>query len=156
MEKIASFCVDHDRLQKWMYISRIDRDIVTYDIRMVVPNSGKYLENAAIHSFEHLFATYVRNSPYTDSIVYVGPMGCRTGFYFLTRGMTHLQALHLFLETLDFIAAFEGPIPGAQLSRECGNYLEHDLAGAKAIAADMQQVLRGWSEPMMDYEYHLK
>ena len=79
MEKIASFCVDHDRLQKGMYISRIDRDIVTYDIRMVVPNSGKYLENAAIHSFERLFATYVRNSPYTDSIVYVGPMGCRTG-----------------------------------------------------------------------------
>lgn len=156
MEKIASFCVDHDTLKKGMYISRIDRDIVTYDIRMVVPNCGTYLENAAIHTFEHLFATYVRNSAYTDQIVYVGPMGCRTGFYFLTRDLPHQAALDLFRETLEFIIGFEGEIPGASQSRECGNYLEHDLAGAKAIAADMREVLKGWTVPMMDYEYHQK
>ena len=74
MERIASFSVNHDVLQKGMYTSRIDGDIVTYDIRMVVPNVGPYLENAAIHTFEHLFATYVRNSPFSDAIIYVGPM----------------------------------------------------------------------------------
>ena len=156
MEKIASFCVDHDTLKKGMYISRVDRDIITYDIRMVIPNCGTYLENAPIHTFEHLFATYVRNSPYTDQIVYVGPMGCRTGFYFLTRELDHQIALDLFRETLGFIASFEGEIPGASESKECGNYLDHDLAGAKAIAEDMIPVLKDWTVPMMEYEYHQK
>ena len=83
MKQIASFTVNHDVLKKGFYISRIDGDIATYDIRMAIPNSGAYLTNPAIHTFEHLFATYVRNSALTDSIVYVGPMGCRTGFYSL-------------------------------------------------------------------------
>ena len=156
MEKIASFCVDHDTLKKGMYISRIDRDIITYDIRMVIPNCGTYLQNAPIHTFEHLFATYVRNSAYTDQIVYVGPMGCRTGFYFLTRELDHQVALDLFRETLEFIAAFEGEIPGASESKECGNYLDHDLAGAVAMAKDMIPVLKDWTVPMMEYEYHQK
>lgn len=85
MKKITSFCIDHDILGKGMYISRIDGDIITYDLRMVVPNGGVYLENAGLHTFEHLFATYVRNSKYSEDIIYAGPMGCRTGFYFLTR-----------------------------------------------------------------------
>ena len=129
MKQIASFTVNHDVLKKGFYISRIDGDIATYDIRMAIPNSGAYLTNPAIHTFEHLFATYVRNSALTDSIVYVGPMGCRTGFYFLTRGITHQQALDLFRDTLEFISTFDAPIPGAQSSRECGNWLEHDLPG---------------------------
>jgi len=155
MEKIASFCVDHDKLQKGMYISRVDRDIITYDIRMVVPNCGTYLDNPSIHTFEHLFATYVRNSKYTDQIVYVGPMGCRTGFYFLTRDLPHQDALDLFRETLDFILGFEGIVPGTESSKECGNYLDHDLAGAKKIAADMKTVLKDWSVEMMDYNAHM-
>lgn len=85
MEKITSFCVNHDILPKGMYISRVDGDIITYDLRMVVPNGGIYLENDGLHTFEHLFATYVRNSAYADEIIYAGPMGCRTGFYFLVR-----------------------------------------------------------------------
>lgn len=146
MERIASFSVNHDVLQKGMYTSRIDGDIVTYDIRMVVPNVGPYLENAAIHTFEHLFATYVRNSPFSDAIIYVGPMGCRTGFYFITRdSMSEQQALDLFRETLVFIRDFEGPIPGATQSAECGNYREHSLPGAKAIALDMIPVLQNWT-----------
>lgn len=84
MEKITSFCVNHDILPKGMYISRVDGDIITYDLRMVVPNGGIYLENDGLHTFEHLFATYVRNSAYADEIIYAGPMGCRTGFYFLS------------------------------------------------------------------------
>ena len=85
MKTIASFQINHDTLQKGLYVSRIDGDCVTYGLRMVVPNCGTYLENAGIHTVEHLFATYVRNSRYSDSIVYFGPMGCRTGFYFIVR-----------------------------------------------------------------------
>ena len=75
MKKIASFCVDHTKLKKGIYVSRVDGDVVTYDLRMCTPNAGSYLENAAQHTFEHLFATYARNSKYTDSVVYVGQIG---------------------------------------------------------------------------------
>ncbi|HBB71587.1 MAG TPA: S-ribosylhomocysteine lyase, partial [Ruminococcus sp.] len=85
MKTIASFTVDHDKLEKGMYISRIDGDAVTYDIRMKKPNGGDYLSNGALHTFEHLFATYARNSSFSDSVIYVGPMGCRTGFYLILR-----------------------------------------------------------------------
>ena len=87
MERIKSFQIDHTKLQKGLYVSRIDGDTVTYDLRMCTPNQGVYLENAALHTLEHLFATYVRviNKTFSDQIIYVGPMGCRTGFYFITR-----------------------------------------------------------------------
>ena len=135
MKTIASFTVDHDKLEKGMYVSRVDGDVITYDIRMVKPNGGVYLPNPAMHTFEHLFATYARNSAFSDQIIYVGPMGCRTGFYFLTRdAMSGEQAIALVRECFAFIAAFEGKIPGSE-RKECGNYLEHDLPGAKAVAA---------------------
>ena len=153
MKPIASFTVDHDKLEKGMYVSRVDGDVITYDIRMVKPNGGVYLPNPAMHTFEHLFATYVRNSAFSDQIIYVGPMGCRTGFYFLTRdAMSGEQAIALVRECFAFIAAFEGKIPGSE-RKECGNYLEHDLPGAKAVAADMCQVLEHWTEPMLQYDY---
>ncbi len=153
MKTIASFTVDHDKLEKGMYVSRVDGDVITYDIRMVKPNGGVYLPNPAMHTFEHLFATYVRNSAFSDQIIYVGPMGCRTGFYFLTRdAMSGEQAIALVRECFAFIAAFEGKIPGSE-RKECGNYLEHDLSGAKAVAADMCQVLEHWTEPMLQYDY---
>ena len=126
MKQIASFTVNHDVLKKGFYISRIDGDIATYDIRMAIPNSGAYLTNPTIHTFEHLFATYVRNSALTDSIVYVGPMGCRTGFYFLTRGITHQQALDLFRDTLEFISTFDAHTGSAVLARV------RQLAGARS------------------------
>ena len=93
MERIASFCVDHTRLERGMYISRVDGDVVTYDIRMKKPNQGDYLANGALHTIEHLFATYARNSVYGPGVIYVGPMGCRTGFYLLTRGLSHADAI---------------------------------------------------------------
>ena len=77
MKRIESFCVNHDKLTPGMYLSRIDGDAVTYDVRMVTPNAGVYLENDGIHTFEHLFATYVRNTADSDNILYVGPMGCQ-------------------------------------------------------------------------------
>lgn len=153
MKTIESFTVDHDKLEKGMYISRVDGDVITYDIRMVKPNGGVYLPNPAMHTFEHLFATYVRNSAYSDQIIYVGPMGCRTGFYFLTRdAMSGEQAIDLVRECFAFIADFEGKIPGSE-RKECGNYLEHDLPGAKATAADMCKVLEHWTVPMLQYDY---
>ena len=153
MKTIASFTVDHDKLEKGMYVSRVDGDVITYDIRMVKPNGGVYLPSPAMHTFEHLFATYVRNSAYSDQIIYVGPMGCRTGFYFLTRdAMSGEQAIALVRECFAFIADFEGKIPGSE-RKECGNYLEHDLPGAKATAADMCKVLEHWTVPMLQYDY---
>ena len=152
MKTIASFQVDHDKLDKGMYVSRVDGDVITYDIRMVKPNGGVYVPNPALHTFEHLFATYVRNSEYTDDIVYVGPMGCRTGFYFLTRdSLKKADAIRLVQECFAYIAEFEGTIPGST-RKECGNYLEHDLPGARAVAADMCAVLDGWTEDMMVYK----
>ena len=150
MRKIASFCVNHLTLGKGMYISRVDSDIVTYDIRMKVPNAGDYLENAPLHTFEHLFATYARNSALSGSVVYVGPMGCRTGFYLLMRGVSHAEALALTRESMDFIAAYEGEVPGVS-ARECGNWLDHDLQTARAYAADMARVLKDWDEARMTY-----
>lgn len=152
MKKITSFCIDHDILPKGMYISRIDGDIVTYDLRMVVPNQGGYLENDGLHTLEHLFATYVRNSRYSDAIIYVGPMGCRTGFYFLCRDtLAAAQVIALIQDTMAFIRDFEGAIPGAQSSKECGNYKDHDLAKAKRYAADYAKVLQDWNVARLTY-----
>ena len=152
MEKIASFKVNHDILKKGMYISRIDKGIVTYDVRMKEPNKGDYLENAPMHTFEHLFATYVRNTKYADSIIYVGPMGCRTGFYFIVRDdISHAEAIDIMKNTFDFVLDFEGEIPGTN-KIECGNYLEHNLVGAKEIAKDMKNVLQDWTVERMNYD----
>lgn len=151
MEKIASFTVNHNVLEKGMYISRIDDDIVTYDIRMKKPNCGDYLDSASAHTFEHLFATYVRNTKYADKIIYAGPMGCRTGFYFIVRdSVSHNDAIKLVKESLDFISNFKGDIPGSK-KEECGNYLEHNLEGAAAVAKDMARVLENWREENMYY-----
>lgn len=151
MKRIASFTVDHRKISKGVYISRIDGDVVTYDVRMCVPNGGIYLENGAMHTIEHLFATFARNSALSDSVVYVGPMGCRTGFYLLVRDtMAHEQALKLLRDTFAFIAAFDGEIPGVS-EPECGNWKEHDLQGAKAVAADFAGVLAQWGVERMTY-----
>ena len=150
MKKIASFSVNHDKLKKGMYVSRIDGDVVTYDLRMKVPNAGDYLSNGALHTFEHLFATYARNSALSDSVIYVGPMGCRTGFYLLTRGLTPAEALSLVVESFRFMAAFEGDVPGAS-EVECGNYRDMDLPAAKAEAAAMLPVLEALTADELHY-----
>ena len=152
MKKIASFTVNHDTLEKGMYISRIDGDVVTYDIRMKKPNGGDYLRMSAAHTLEHLFATYARNSELGEQVIYVGPMGCRTGFYFLTRAtITHTQAIALVRESMAFARDFDGEIPGNK-KEECGNYLDHDLAGAKAIGGEMYEVLKNWQESDLIYK----
>jgi len=152
MKTIASFTVDHDKLKKGMYVSRVDGDVVTYDVRMKLPNAGDFLSNGAMHTLEHLFATYARNDALGDQVIYVGPMGCRTGFYLLLRDtVSKKQAIELVKNSLKFVGGFEGIIPGNQ-KRECGNYLEHDLSGAKAVADDMLKVLENWDEGNMQYD----
>ena len=152
MEKIASFTVNHDKLEKGMYISRIDGDVVTYDIRMKKPNGGDYFTMSAAHTMEHLFATYARNSAQGDKVLYVGPMGCRTGFYLLVRdSLSHENAIALVRESMAFIRDFVGEIPGNK-KEECGNYLDHDLAGAKALGKDMAAVLQGWTVSDLQYK----
>lgn len=152
MKKIASFTVDHDKLKKGMYVSRVDGDAITYDIRMKVPNGGDYLGCGELHTFEHLFATFARNSKYSDSVIYVGPMGCRTGFYLIMRDeVSKKDTIQLVLDAFDYISTFEGEIPGNK-REECGNYLDHDLFGARAVASDMKNVLSSWSEDKLVYE----
>ena len=151
MKKIASFTINHDKLTKGIYVSRVDGDVVTYDIRMKTPNKGDYLSNGALHTFEHLFATYARNSTLSDSVIYVGPMGCRTGFYLLVREkISNHEVLELVRSSFAYIRDFEGDIPGSR-REECGNYLEHDLEGAKQTAIEMLNVLNLWTDDKMAY-----
>lgn len=150
MERIASFTVNHNTLQRGIYTSRIDGDITTYDIRMKLPNGGNYLETPAMHTIEHLFATFVRNSKFKDEIIYFGPMGCRTGFYFLVRNVSPEYVISLVQDSLKFISEYEGQIPGVS-KIECGNYLEHDLEGAKKECAEMLEVVKNYSVDMLVY-----
>jgi S-ribosylhomocysteine lyase len=129
--KIASFTVDHDLLTEGIYVSRIDGDITTYDLRTRVPNAGDYMDNLTMHSVEHMFATYVRASSIGDSVIYFGPMGCQTGFYLLTRGLDNDTVLRAVIDVLTKIVNHDGEMFGA-VRRECGNYKNLDLAVAKA------------------------
>ena len=151
MKKIASFTIDHTILTKGMYTSRIDGDCVTYDIRTKLPNREPVMENGAIHTLEHLFATFVRNSDIKDSVIYFGPMGCRTGFYFIVRDCVSAQtAIETTKKAFAYCRDFEGEIPGST-EKECGNYRDHDLVGAKGIAEDMIKVLAGWTTENLEY-----
>ena len=150
LKLIKSFQIDHDKLKPGMYVSRIDGDIVTYDLRFKVPNAGDYLDNTALHTIEHLFATYVRSSDKASDIVYFGPMGCRTGFYFIVRNMSDEEAVELVKKAFDFICKFEGKIPGTE-RKECGNYLEHDLYGALEEATEYSKVLKNVTKDTLNY-----
>ena len=134
MEKIASFTIDHDVLKKGLYISRVDGDAVTYDLRMKLPNAGDFLSTGTAHTIEHLLATFLRNSEIRDQVIYVGPMGCRTGFYVILEGdFQSSEVVPLMKEMFEFISHFEGEIPGAA-PEQCGNYLDQNLEMARYLA----------------------
>lgn len=154
MQRIPSFSIDHTRLLRGIYLSRQDDDVMTWDVRIKEPNHGDYLSTGVSHTIEHLFATYARNSEFKDGIIYVGPMGCRTGAYFLTRGLTDQQVLDCVRESFRFITTFEGEIPGAK-EPECGNYLDHDLEECRVEAAKYLEVLEGLTVEDMRYKYYL-
>ena len=136
MKKIPSFTIDHTRLNRGIYVSRkdfvADEVITTFDVRMKLPNREPALHQGAIHTIEHLAATFLRNHPvWKDRIVYWGPMGCLTGNYLIVKGdLTSRDILPLMQETFQFIANYEGEIPGAT-ERDCGSYILQDLAMAR-------------------------
>ena len=140
MRKIASFSVNHDKITEGIYVSRIDGDITTYDMRMRKPNMGDYIDNITMHSLEHMFATYVRNSSLGDKTIYFGPMGCQTGFYLLMRDTTNEQTLEVVKDVLEKIINHTGEIFG-NTREECGNYRNLNLEAAQLEAKRYLEVL---------------
>ena len=135
MDKIASFQIDHLRLLPGLYVSRRDgrggNVVTTFDLRFTAPNREPVMDMPAVHTIEHLGATFLRNHARWDEVIYFGPMGCRTGFYLVMFGeLTAADVLPLAEELCRFILAFEGEVPGAR-PEECGNYSEQNLNMAK-------------------------
>ena len=157
MEKIPSFTINHNKLLRGIYVSRKDEvggDVVTtFDIRMKEPNREPALHPGALHTIEHLAATYLRNDPeWASRVVYWGPMGCLTGNYLLLKGdLEPRDIVPLMQRTFAFVAAFEGEVPGAA-PRDCGNYLLHDLPIARLEAAKfLHEVLERMTDANMVY-----
>ncbi|MBQ9516994.1 MAG: S-ribosylhomocysteine lyase [Eubacterium sp.] len=146
----ASFHTDHEVLKKGVYISKIDDDITTYDIRMKEPNRGDYLTNSAMHTIEHIVKEYVKNTEFGENIVYFGPMGSRTGFYLLTRSLTDKYTIQLIKDAFQHVADFWGRIPNAS-PKECGNCLEHNLPQAKEESKEFLEVIKDWTKEDMEY-----
>lgn len=140
-KQIASFSVDHRRIRPGMYVSRIDGDIVTYDLRTRTPNSGDYMDNTTMHSVEHLFATYVRSSAIGPQVIYFGPMGCQTGFYLLVRDPDPTTILETVRSVLRQIVAHEGPMFGCS-DVECGNYRSLNTEAAQLECKRYLEVLQ--------------
>lgn len=134
VKRIASFSVNHDYIDEGIYVSRIDGDITTYDMRTRKPNAGDYMDNLTMHSLEHLFATLVRQSAIGERVIYFGPMGCQTGFYLLVRDADNAEVLGVVREVLADISVWDGPMPG-ESREECGNYKNLGVSAARREAA---------------------
>ena len=157
MEKIASFTIDHIKLQPGVYVSRKDHigaeTVTTLDIRMTSPNEEPVMNTAEVHTIEHLAATFLRNHPaFGNRIVYFGPMGCRTGFYLLLAGdYCSKDIIPLLTEMFTFIRDYVGEVPGAS-PKDCGNYLDMNLPMAKYLAGKyLREVLDGITEDRLVY-----
>ncbi|MBN2658329.1 MAG: S-ribosylhomocysteine lyase [Spirochaetales bacterium] len=157
MEKIASFTIDHIKLIRGIYLSRVDEvgeDFVsTFDIRMKEPNREPVIDVPALHAMEHLAATFLRNDPeWAEKTVYFGPMGCRTGNYVLFKGkLESKDIIEIMKKLFSFIASYEGEIPGAS-AKDCGNYLSMDLPMAKYEARRfLQEVLENIKPENLNY-----
>ncbi len=153
MKKIESFCVNHISLFPGIYVSRKDkRDnvcVTTFDLRITKPNDEPALDTAAMHTMEHLGATFLRNSEKKEDVVYFGPMGCKTGFYLLMFGdLSSAEILDIVKETFEFISTFEGEIPGAT-PRDCGNYSLQNIDMAKYYAKKYLTTLN--NNPPLEY-----
>ncbi|MDD5923697.1 MAG: S-ribosylhomocysteine lyase [Clostridia bacterium] len=140
MKKIASFTVDHTKLDEGIYVSRIDGDITTYDLRFKKPNCGDYLSNSAMHTIEHLMATYLRNGLLKEKIIYFGPMGCQTGFYLLIRNANNEETLLEIKNALQLCINHNGEVFGSS-AIECGNYRSLDLKSAVCECENYLEVL---------------
>jgi len=141
MKTIPSFQKNHDVLEKGLYLCGETQNVYTYDLRFKKPNGGNYISPKALHSIEHMLATILRNSASGEKIVYFGPMGCRTGFYLLVFDMGLGEVKSLIEAAIEESLSLDC-VPGSA-KRECGNYLEHDLEGAKRELAAYLDVLEG-------------
>lgn len=156
MEKITSFTIDHIKLQPGLYVSRKDKvgaeTVTTFDLRLTKPNDEPVMNTAEIHAMEHLAATFLRNDPdWKDKVLYFGPMGCRTGFYLLLAGnYMSRDALPLVKNCFTFIRDFRGEIPGAS-AKDCGNYLDMNLAMANYWGAKYSEILENIDETRLVY-----
>ena len=152
MERIASFTVDHTRLLPGLYLSRRDGDIVTLDLRFKRPNTGDLLSNSEMHSTEHLIATLLRNSPQKEAVIYFGPMGCQTGFYFLfdSRLLSLEGAVELLKAVFAQAADYQGEMPGKS-AMECGNYVNLDVDTGKAVCRFYADLIRDWTVEKLSY-----
>lgn len=150
MKKIDSFMVDHTTLYPGIYVSRVDDDITTYDLRTRKPNAGDYMDNLTMHSVEHMFATYVRNSNWSKDVIYFGPMGCQTGFYLLIRTNDNEGVLKLVLDILQQIVEHDGGMFG-ESEIECGNYRNLNVDAARLEAKRYLEVLKNKTN---DFKYN--
>lgn len=152
MERIASFSVDHTVLVPGLYLSRRDGNVVSLDLRFKKPNTGDLLSNAEIHSVEHIIATLLRNSEQKDAVIYFGPFGCQTGFYFLfdEARITISEAIRLLQQTFAAGASYEGEMPGCSAA-ECGNYRNLDVALARECCRYYAAVIADWNEEKLAY-----
>lgn len=152
MERIASFTVDHNTLLPGLYYSRRDGEIVTFDLRFKRPNTGDLLTNSQMHSTEHLIATLLRNSQDREAVVYFGPMGCQTGFYFLfdNRLLSLEGAIALLQEVFAAGADFQGEMPGKSAA-ECGNYENLDVETGRAVCRFYADLIRDWTVEKLSY-----
>ena len=157
MELIASFTIDHNRLQPGMYLARRDGDIVTLDLRFKKPNTGDLLSNSELHSTEHLVATALRNGEAKEAVIYFGPMGCQTGFFFLfdERKLTLEGAVALMKKAFAEAAAFEGEMPGKS-PIECGNYINLDVETGRAVCRWYSELIRDWTVERLSYDWQGK
>ena len=152
MERIASFTVDHTTLLPGLYLSRRDGDVITFDLRFKKPNTGDLLSNSEMHSTEHLIATLLRNSAEKDAVIYFGPMGCQTGFYFLfdNRLLSCEGAIDLLKEVFAAAADFEGEMPGKSPA-ECGNYINLDVESGRRVCRFYAGLIRDWTVEKLAY-----
>ena len=150
MKTVPSFEINHNILKRGIYLSNIDGDITTYDIRMKEPNREPVLTNSALHTIEHIFNTYVKNSEFGENIILFAPMGSRTGFYFITKRLSDKYSIQLIREAFDYIANYWEVIPGVSPS-ECGNCLEHSLPQAKEEAKKFLEVIKDWTKDDLEY-----
>ena len=152
MDRIASFTVDHNKLLPGLYLSRRDGSVVTFDLRFKKPNTGDLLTNAEMHSAEHLIATLLRNSRAREAVVYFGPMGCQTGFYFLFDStlLSIADAVELLKEVFSAAAEFDGEMPGKS-AVECGNYINLDVELGKAVCKFYAELIAHWTEEKLAY-----
>ncbi len=151
MQRIKSFCVNHDVLEPGIYIARIDGDVTTFDLRTRKPNAGEYMDNLTMHSVEHMLATFLRNSKIASDVLYFGPVGCRTGFSLLVRNAVKEDVLAVLIDCLKKVENYEGDVFGAT-SRECGNYRELSLTAAKRECARYRKILEAIKNPTFLYK----